>query len=94
MRFLICGAGQVGATIADQLAKEGNQVSLIDQDPELVAKINDTIDATAFVGHASHPATLQKAGADARSLIGFLVSLVQNHPLAKAAKMNSIPLLS
>lgn len=64
MRFLICGAGQVGATIADQLAKEGNEVSVIDQDPELVAKINDTLDATAFVGHASHPATLQKAGAD------------------------------
>lgn len=64
MRFIICGAGQVGATIAEQLAKEGNEVSLIDQDSELVAKINDTIDATAFVGYASHPATLQKAGAD------------------------------
>ncbi len=64
MKFLICGAGQVGFSIAQHLSKEGNEVSLIDQNATLVAKINDSTDATAYHGHASHPSVLQAAGAE------------------------------
>ena len=70
MKIIICGAGKVGSTIATQLAREGQEVTLIDQNPELVSRINDSIDATAILGHASHPQTLEKAGAgDADMLI-------------------------
>ena len=42
----------------------------IDQSPELIGKINDSLDVQAFVGHASHPDALERAGtADADMLI-------------------------
>ena len=36
MRVVICGAGQVGYGIAERLAAENNDVSVIDSSPELV----------------------------------------------------------
>lgn len=63
MNVIICGAGQVGSSIARYLSSEGNDVTVIDQSPELIRKINDTLDVRAFVGHASHPSTLEMAGA-------------------------------
>ena len=39
MRVLICGAGQVGYGIAERLAAEDNDVSVIDSSPQLVQAI-------------------------------------------------------
>ena len=39
MKVIVCGAGQVGAHIADQLAAEDNDVTVIDQAPELIARV-------------------------------------------------------
>jgi len=63
MKVVICGAGQVGFNIAQYLASEANDVSVVDQSPDLIGKINDSLDVQAFVGHASHPDVLEKAGA-------------------------------
>ena len=35
MRVLICGGGQVGALTARRLIREGNEVTIVDPDPEL-----------------------------------------------------------
>ena len=64
MHILICGAGQVGFSIARQLAREGNQLTVIDINPDLVQKINDQLDVRAYVGYASHPSVLKAAGAE------------------------------
>lgn len=70
MKVVICGAGQVGFHIARYLAGEGNDVTVVDQSPELIGKINDQLDVQAFVGHASHPDVLERAGAgDANMMI-------------------------
>ncbi|MBP5855577.1 Trk system potassium transporter TrkA [Marivibrio halodurans] len=70
MKVVICGAGQVGFHIARYLAGENNDVTVVDQSPELIGKINDQLDVQAFVGHASHPDVLERAGAgDADMLI-------------------------
>jgi trk system potassium uptake protein TrkA len=37
MKVVICGAGRVGLGIAERLALEGNDVSIIDVRPELAA---------------------------------------------------------
>ena len=67
MKVVICGAGQVGFNIARYLSLENNDVTVIDQSPELIGKINDSLDVQAFVGHASQPDALERAGAaDAR----------------------------
>jgi trk system potassium uptake protein len=70
MKVIVCGAGQVGYTIAGYLAEEGNNVTLIDQDPERVAQISETLDVVGVVGHASHPDVLARAGAaDAEMIV-------------------------
>ena len=63
MKVIICGAGQVGTIIAAQLSREGNDVTVIDYNEELVADIADHLDVKAIHGFASHPDVLQKAGA-------------------------------
>lgn len=64
MKVVICGAGQVGFHIARYLSAENNDVTVVDQSPELIGKINDQLDVQAFVGHGSHPHVLARAGAE------------------------------
>lgn len=63
MRVIICGAGQVGSSIARQLAAEANDVTVIDSSPDLIQKISDSLDVKGIVGYASHPNILEQAGA-------------------------------
>jgi trk system potassium uptake protein TrkA len=69
MRVLICGAGQVGYGIAERLAAEDNDVSVIDTSPQLVQAIRDTLDVRGFVGHGAHPDVLAQAGAEQADMI-------------------------
>ena len=75
MKVVICGAGQVGSAIAAYLSEEGNNVSLIDQNADLIADVNENLDVTGIVGHASSPDILEQAGAaDAEMLIAATYS--------------------
>jgi len=69
MRVVICGAGQVGYGIAERLAAENNDVSVIDTSPELVQIIQDRLDVRGHVGHGSHPDVLARAGAEQADMI-------------------------
>lgn len=70
MKVIVCGAGQVGFNICRYLAAENADVVVIDQSPELIQKITDTLDVGGLVGFASHPDVLEQAGArDADMLI-------------------------
>ncbi len=70
MRAIICGAGQVGYGIAEHLAAEDNDITVIDPAAELIQRITDELDVRGVVGHGSHPDILEKAGAgDADMLI-------------------------
>lgn len=63
MKIIVGGAGQVGFHIAEQLAMEGHDIVVIDSSPKLVRQISDSLDVQAIVGHASHPDSLDRAGA-------------------------------
>lgn len=63
MQVIICGAGQVGFNIARYLAGEDADVTMIDQAPDLIARVTETIDVKGIVGFASHPDVLERAGA-------------------------------
>ncbi|MVA97731.1 Trk system potassium transporter TrkA [Nitratireductor sp. CAU 1489] len=69
MRVIICGAGQVGYGIAERLAAEQNDVSVIDTSPELVRTIRDQLDVRGFVGHGAHPDVLEMAGAQQADML-------------------------
>jgi trk system potassium uptake protein TrkA len=69
MKVIICGAGQVGFGIAERLAAEDNDVSVIDNAPHLIQTISDTLNVRGFVGHGSHPDVLARAGAEDADMI-------------------------
>jgi trk system potassium uptake protein len=62
MKVAIAGAGNVGCSIATDLKNAGHEVLLIEQDPDLVAKLRPTLDVNLFEGDACEVATLHKAG--------------------------------
>lgn len=69
MKIIICGAGRVGTTLAKHLAGEGMSVTVIDTDAELIRHIDESYDVRGVTGHASHPRTLRKAGAQDADLL-------------------------
>lgn len=75
MRVIICGAGQVGWQIARHLSGERNDVTVVDNNAELVRRITDTLDVQGIAGHASYPDILERAGArDADMIIAATYS--------------------
>ena len=70
MKIIICGAGQVGWQIARHLSGERNDVTVIDNNPELIRRATESLDVQGVSGFASHPDVLDRAGArDADLLI-------------------------
>ncbi|MCW5696569.1 MAG: Trk system potassium transporter TrkA [Bauldia sp.] len=69
MRVVICGAGQVGYGIAERLAAEQNDVSVIDTSPQLIQAIRNNLDVRGMVGHGAHPDVLAQAGAEGADMI-------------------------
>lgn len=69
MKIIICGAGQVGYGIAERLAQEDNDVSVIDTSASLITAISDKLDVRGYVGHGAHPDVLASAGADQADMI-------------------------
>jgi trk system potassium uptake protein TrkA len=63
MKVIICGAGQVGWQIARHLSGEKNDVTIIDNNPDLVRRAQETLDVQGVEGFASHPDVLERAGA-------------------------------
>ena len=63
MKSIICGAGEVGYSIADKLSKEGFEVTVIDDSKDSLKKISDNLDVKTTIGSPSLPSILSKAGA-------------------------------
>ena len=63
MKVIICGAGQVGWQIARHLAGEKNDVTIVDNNADLVRRASDTLDVQGIAGFASYPSVLERAGA-------------------------------
>ncbi len=75
MNILILGAGRTGGTLAEQLASEEFDVTLVDQDERRLAELRGQLDIQTITGHASQPDVLRKAGAeDADMLIAVTTS--------------------
>ncbi|PCH61513.1 MAG: Trk system potassium transporter TrkA [Gammaproteobacteria bacterium] len=63
MKIIILGAGQVGSSVAANLAGEANDITVVDVDPDKLAALQDRLDIRTVVGCASHPQVLERAGA-------------------------------
>lgn len=64
MKIIILGAGQVGGTLAENLVGEKNEITIVDRDLNRLRELQDRFDLQVVNGNASHPGTLEKAGAE------------------------------
>ena len=62
MKIIILGAGQVGSTVAEMLASEANDITVVDVDARRLRSLQDHLDIRTVQGHASHPDVLERAG--------------------------------
>jgi trk system potassium uptake protein TrkA len=69
MKILILGAGRVGSSLAKKLSKESYDVSIVDLNAEKLLKLQEDSDLATVIGHASHPHTLENAGADKDTIL-------------------------
>ncbi|MBC6429121.1 MAG: Trk system potassium transporter TrkA [Cellvibrionales bacterium] len=70
MKIIIIGAGQVGSTLAENLADEANDITLIDMDEASLGDLHERLDIRIVHGQGSHPEVLEQAGiADAEMLV-------------------------
>lgn len=93
MRIVILGAGQVGASIAESLVSEANDITVVDSDAAPLKKLQDRLDLRTVTGNAGHPAVLERAGArDADMILAVTRSDEINMVACKlAATMFNIP---
>jgi trk system potassium uptake protein TrkA len=64
LKIIILGAGQVGRTAANHLAREAaNEVTVVDTNDELLRDLQDRLDIRTLVGSGTQPSVLEAAGA-------------------------------
>lgn len=62
MNIVILGAGRVGESVAESLASERNDITLIDSDPARLRALQDRLDLRGVAGNGIQPSVLQEAG--------------------------------
>ena len=69
MKIIILGAGQVGGTLAENLANEENDITVVDTNLARLRELQDKIDIRTIQGMASFPSVLKQAGADEADML-------------------------
>ncbi|MFW2571643.1 Trk system potassium transporter TrkA [Legionella sp. 29fVS95] len=69
MRIVILGAGQVGGTLARNLAREDNDITLVDLNEDRLRELQHKLDIKTVLGSAAHPNILITAGIEQADMI-------------------------
>lgn len=65
MNIIILGAGQVGSSVASELAREeSNEITVVDVNQTILSELQDRLDLRTIHGNGSYPSVLKSAGAD------------------------------
>lgn len=64
MNILILGAGQVGGTLAQHLASEAFDITVVDIDGDRLEELRRRLDIRTVQGHAARPDVLRRAGVE------------------------------
>jgi trk system potassium uptake protein TrkA len=75
LKIVILGAGRVGASVAESLVSEQNDITVVDTDSARLAELQDRLDLRTVVGNAAQPSTLREAGAEDADM---LIATTQN----------------
>ena len=69
LNIIIVGCGKVGATLVEQLSKEGHDITVIDKKPERIQDITNMFDVMGIVGNGASYSTQMEAGIEESDLI-------------------------
>jgi trk/ktr system potassium uptake protein len=82
MKIIILGAGQVGTTVAETLASEANDITVVDDNQKKLDALKDRLDIRTIHGSASFPGVLEQAGAEDADLLIALTSSDETNMVA------------
>jgi len=82
MKIIILGAGQVGSSVAENLSREANDITVVDNRAECLEALQDRLDIRTIQGDASHPDMLRRAGADDADMVIAVTSSDETNMVA------------
>lgn len=72
----------MGSSVARHLANENNDISVVDQDSDLLGRLQEELDIRTVAGYASHPDVLRRAGIEDADLILAVTNSDETNMLA------------
>lgn len=69
MQIIIVGCGNVGSALAEQLSKEGHNITLIDTKSDVVQNVSNNFDIMGIVGNGAGYSIQKEAGIDGADLL-------------------------
>jgi len=106
MKIIILGAGRVGSSLADNLVREGHDITVVDTRSEVLQELQDRIDLRTVLGRGSHPPVLEQAGAqdvtmlvavtnsDETNMVACQVAYTLFHTPTKIARIRAVEYFS
>lgn len=82
MKIIILGAGQVGSSLAAELASEANDITVVDVDAVRLRALGDRLDIRTVQGRGSLPTILRQAGADDADMLIAVTSSDETNMIA------------
>jgi trk system potassium uptake protein TrkA len=82
LKIIILGAGQVGGTLAEHLASEANDITVVDTDADRLRALGDRLDIRTVQGRGSFPTVLRQAGADDADMLVAVTSSDETNMVA------------
>lgn len=64
MRIIILGAGRVGESVAENLASERNDITVVDTDPQRLRELEERLDLRGVAGNGTQTKVMRRAGAE------------------------------
>lgn len=69
LQIIIVGCGKVGATLTEQLSKEGHDITLIDKNPRALNAVAELYDVMGIVGNGASYSIQMEAGIETADLL-------------------------
>jgi trk system potassium uptake protein TrkA len=69
MQIVILGAGQVGSALAENLIKDGHEITIVDISADRLQYLQENLDLRTVQGHCSYPDILRKAGTQSADVL-------------------------